>query len=211
MLLVDSPTSNERLYWLSRIILMFMLFTSKMQKKIEQLYNPLLLFIKKRINNKEDAEDITQEVFLKLSKSNNEAIDNMKSWVYTIAKNTITDYYRKHKIYTEDIEKRPVFEEENDDKVVEELSSCITSYVNALPEEYRAIMTLSELKNVPQKEIALQLDMNYVTVRSKIQRGRKKLKDQFSECCTIIQGRKGSILDYKPNEACESKSDCGSC
>jgi len=180
-----------------------------MQTQIEQLYNPLLLYVKNRINNKEDAEDITQEVFYKLSKSSNDGVDNLKSWVYTIAKNTITDYYRKNKVHMMDVENNPVFEEEETDGAAKELSNCITSYVDVLPEEYRAIMTLSELENVPQKEIAEKLDMNYATVRSKIQRGRKKLKDMFSDCCTIVQGGKGSILEYVSKDGLDE--DCSSC
>ncbi len=181
-----------------------------MQTQVEQLYNPLLLYVKNRINNKEDAEDITQEVFYKLSKSSNGEVDNLKSWVYTIAKNTITDYYRKNKVHMVDVENRPIFEELEEESAAKELSNCITTYVGMLSDEYRSIMTLSELEHVPQKEIAERLNMNYVTVRSKIQRGRKKLKDMFSECCTIIQGGKGSILEYISKEDWD-EGNCSSC
>jgi len=129
--------------------------------------------------------------------------------VYTIARNIIIDYYRKNRVETVDIDKSPVYEEDEND-CSKELSTCIASYINMLPEEYRSIMTLSELENIPQKEIAEQLNMNYVTVRSKIQRGRKKLKEFFSECCTIIQGGKGRIIDYSSREEWNS-NNCSSC
>lgn len=70
------------------------------------------------------------------------------------------------------------------------------------------LLTLSELENISQKEIAKRLDMNYVTVRSKIQRSRKKLKGVFSDCCTILQGGKGSILDYEQKKNCKGKTSC---
>lgn len=173
-----------------------------MQTQIKELYQPLFLYVKKRINNPEDAEDLTQEVFYKLSKFDTEKVDNMKSWVYTIAKNTITDYYRQKKVHTEGVDDQLFENEYNDNNVVAELSRSMIYYVDQLPEEYRTVMRLSELEGISQKEIARQLDMNYTTVRSKIQRGRKKLRDIFSKCCTIIQGVKGSILDYKQNEGC---------
>ena len=69
-------------------------------------------------------------------------------------------------------------------------------------------MILSELKNVPQKEIAAQLNMNYVTVRSKVQRGRKKLKQLFEGCCTVLQGGKGSIMSFESKPDCEKKTSC---
>ncbi len=178
-----------------------------METQIQELYRPLFYYVKKRINSQEDAEDLTQEIFLKLAKSNINSIDNVKSWVYTIAKNTITDYYRKKKVYTEEVNEETIKDEYNDDNIVQELSGCITAYVEKLPEDYIEIMRLSELEDIPQKEIAEKLNMNYVTVRSKIQRGRKKLKAIFSDCCTIIQGAKGSILDYEKNNGCSDGCD----
>lgn len=167
-----------------------------MEAQIAQLYTPLFLYIRKRINSKEDAEDLTQEVFLKLSKSNSDTVNNVKSWVYTIAKNTITDYYRKRKMYTTEVEDVSIDEELTNEDVIDDLTRCITPFINKLPDEYRSLLTLSEIENVPQKEIAKQLDMNYVTVRSKIQRGRKQLRGLFEDCCTFKQGGKGSILEY---------------
>jgi len=167
-----------------------------MNAQVQDLYQPLLLYVKKRVNQREDAEDLTQEVFLKLSKSDSKKIENVKSWVYTIAKNTIIDYYRKSKLHLEEIEGDFVEESYNDQNAVEELSSCITSYIEQLPAQYRDIMRMHEMEGIPQKDIAQKLNMNYVTVRSKIQRGRRKLKDIFTDCCTIEQGGKGSIMDY---------------
>lgn len=169
-----------------------------MEQAIEQLYQPLFNYVKKRVNNAADAEDLTQEVFYKFSKANNDEVSSMKSWLYTIAKNTITDYYRKKKIMSlpGDIEEIPHRHEEEEPTVVEELSKCIVEFILQLPEDYRTMMIMSELEEVPQKEIATKLNMNYVTVRSKIQRGRKKLKGLLSSCCVIEQGGKGSILRY---------------
>ena len=177
-----------------------------MEKQIEKLYKPLYHYIKKRINNSLDAEDLTQEVFLKLSKSDIKKVDNIKNWVYTIAKNSVIDYYRKKKIISEDIDNIVFLEEETDDSSINELSNCIKPFIEQLPEDYRNIIFLSEIEEISQKEIAKKLNINYTTVRSKVQRGRKKLKILFTDCCTVIQGGKGSILDYKRNEACDN--DC---
>ena len=179
-----------------------------MQNQVVQLYNPLLGYVKKRVRNQEDAEDLTQDVFLKLSKSNSNGVDNLKSWVYTIAKNTITDYYRKKQLQTNAIEDDTIFDYDTDNDAGIALGKCVDSFVNQLPEEYRELMILSEIKEIPQKEIAEQLNINYVTVRSKIQRGRKKLKELFEGCCTILQGGKGSILDFESKTGSNKKSSC---
>jgi len=180
-----------------------------MNDQIQELYKPLFLYVRKRINQQEDAEDLTQEVFYKLSKSENGEVDNVKSWVYTIAKNTITDFYRKKKVLTEEINDLSSEEEYKDDNALKELGGCVSAYIAELPDEYRHILELSEMQGVPQKEIAKQLGMNYVTVRSKIQRGRKKLKDLFTACCSFKQSVTGSILEYEPHPVRKSKPiDC---
>lgn len=172
-----------------------------MERQIEQLYKPLFLYVRKRVNHQEDAEDLTQEVFYKLSKSDSDNIKSVKNWLYSIAKNTIIDYYRKKKVITTDeIEEISYTDDFSEEDIVYKMSKCISEFINELPEDYRYIMTLSELEETPQKEIAEQLNMNYITVRSKIQRGRKKLKHLFSNCCAVTQGRKGSILDIKKKD-----------
>lgn len=173
-----------------------------MEKQIENLYQPLFLYVKKRINSLEDAEDLTQEVFYKLAKSDMSQVNNLKHWVYSIAQNTITDFYRKKKILSNSIEDHQVFEEENNDEATQELSLCVEEFIKELPKDYQKIMTMAGIENKSQKEIAETLDMNYVTVRSKIQRGRRKLRDLFTNCCTVLQGGKGSIIEY------ERKTDC---
>lgn len=179
-----------------------------MLKQIDQLYNPLFLYVRKRVRNEEDAKDLTQDIFYKLSKSESSEILSTKSWVYTIAKNTITDYYRKKSLLTDDIEDEGFLEEFKGVDAVEELGKCSASFVNQLPEDYKVIMKLSELEEISQKDIASQLNLKYSTVRSKVQRGRLKLRDLFSECCDIIQGGQGSIMDYKPKNACDNKDAC---
>jgi len=177
---------------------------------IAPLYQPLLLYVRKRVHNRHDAEDLTQDVFLRLSKSNLDRIENVKSWVYTIAKNAITDYYRKRKSPTGELTENTIPETAHEpDEVVQELSRCVTAYINMLPEDYRHLLTLSELESVPQKEIATRLGMNYTTVRSKVQRGRQKLKEIFTACCTVQQGAKGSILGYERNKTALSGNNCG--
>lgn len=173
-----------------------------MEKDIERLYKPLYYFVKKRINNQLDAEDLTQEVFYKLYNSKSDKVENVKSWMYSIAKNSITDYYRKKKYHTEEVDDIHIQVELSEEEAVNELSNCITPFINQLPEDYIAIMKLSEIENFSQKEIGAKFDMNYTTVRSKIQRGRVKLKDLISNCCTVIQGGKGGIIDFKKNGNC---------
>ncbi len=173
-----------------------------MEQEIEKYYGPLFGFIRKRVKNESDAEDLTQEVFLKLSKSNITVIESVKSWVYAVAKNAIIDHFRKRKLEIQALEENLAYESELDNGTITELSACILPFIEELPEEYRQLLKLSEIDGVSQKEIAKNLQMNYITVRSKIQRGRQRLKQLFSECCEIEKGGRGSILCYEKKVNC---------
>ncbi|MBK3519697.1 sigma-70 family RNA polymerase sigma factor [Carboxylicivirga marina] len=181
-----------------------------MEIQIDTLYKSLYIFIKNRINNNADAQDITQDVFLKLSSSNTEEVKNLKSWMFTVAKNSIIDYYRKNN-YHYNSEELPYTEDNDNNTVaVEELSTCMLTFINQLPADYKELMLLSEINNMPQKEIAEQLGINYATVRSKVQRGRDKLKKLFTDCCNIEQDARNSIIDYeeKTNSCQSDPYDC---
>lgn len=170
-----------------------------MEKVINQLYSPIQAFVRNRIDDVHVADDITQEVFLKLIKSDTTQIDNLRSWVYAIARNTITDHYRKKKLPTDDVDAIILPDSPADVDVVEDLSCCLFKYIELLPEDYREIMRLAEVEQLSQKEIADRLDMNYATVRSRVQRGRKLMKELFSQCCAVEQGGRGSIMGYTVN------------
>nr|WP_299344897.1 sigma-70 family RNA polymerase sigma factor [Allomuricauda sp.] len=173
-----------------------------MEQEITAYYGPLLGFIKKRVHSQTDAEDLTQEVFLKLSKSSISEISNVKSWVYTIAKNSIIDHYRKKRVELQDLEDKLHAESETDEAIIHELSACILPFIEELPKEYRKLLKMSEIDGISQKAIAASLNMNYVTVRSKIQRGRQRLQALFLECCTVEKGGRGSIVGYIKKDNC---------
>ena len=52
-----------------------------MQSQVARLYNPLFGYVKKRVYSKEDAEDLAQDMFLKVSKSNNDGVDTLAGYM----------------------------------------------------------------------------------------------------------------------------------
>jgi RNA polymerase sigma factor (sigma-70 family) len=71
--------------------------TLKIGKVFDREHSRLLGFIRKRVNNPEDAEDILQDVFYSTIQgaSVTEPVENMLGWIYTVARNKIIDWYRK--------------------------------------------------------------------------------------------------------------------
>lgn len=172
------------------------------EKDFKSYHNDLFAYVKKHVQNEADAQDIVQDVFYKLSKSDLSTIDNFKRWIYRVTKNTIIDYYRKKRLTLTALEDRFMAEQQDENEVVHELSGCIIPMIEQLPEDYQKLIRLSEIDGYSQKQIADELNMNYVTVRSKIQRGRTKLKALFSSCCSVKQAGKGSIVDFHNKTNC---------
>jgi RNA polymerase sigma-70 factor, ECF subfamily len=163
-------------------------------------------FIRSRVSNTHDAEDIYQDVMLKiLSKSDTLTSEkSLKSWLYAITKNQIIDYYRSRK---SDLRKNSVaFESQQivdevaveDDDTEAEFEICLRNYINQLPDDYREIILKSELDGVSQKELSQQLGLNYVTLRSKVQRGRNKIKENILKACVIELDAAGRVVDCIP-------------
>jgi len=162
------------------------------------IYN-IRKFIMKRIHNEHDAEDVLQEVLLKIY-ANIERIENeskIYAWVYQITRNAIIDYYRKKK-YTFELfdlpETIPLYE--NEEKVIDELAICIKSMVNHLPEKYKQAIMLTELGNLTQKDLAVELNMSISGAKSRVQRARKMLKEMLLECCECKFDTYGNIIEY---------------
>lgn len=167
---------------------------------------PMKKFIKKRIADEEDAEDVLQEVFLKIH-NNIRSLENEKkihAWIYTIARNAITDYYRKNSRMI----KVTQLDENIEDKGTEKLSAnmeiaaCLKAMINTLPEKYKQAIMLSEFQNMTQKEMSEKLGISVSGGKSRVQRGRKMLREMLLGCCQMEFDTFGNIIDYehKDNE-----------
>ena len=180
-----------------------------------QFHNVLLSFIKSRVSNHQDAEDIMQNVFIKVAMGIEDLNRNekLKGWIYAIARNAIIDYYRANKDKKKlDIEGDVAdnFTEEEYIDTTNGLDCCLNEFVNKLPDEYREIIIDVELNGVKQKDLAAKYDLAYPSIRSRVQRGREKLKQVLLDCCHIQWDNRGNILEVKSKPAC-LKTEAGDC
>jgi RNA polymerase sigma-70 factor, ECF subfamily len=167
----------------------------------------LLRYVKSKVRSAEDAEDILQNVFIKITSGIDKLSDDMKlkSWIFTITRNSIIDYYRtnatkKNVITSEDINED--FPELDNDDPTKGLDQCMGSMISLLPEEYREIIIESEINGIKQKDLAVKYGIAYSSMRSKVQRGRERLKQLFHNCCHISTDVRGNIIDAQGKENC---------
>lgn len=165
----------------------------------------LLRFIKKRVKDNDIANDLLQDIFIKihLKLSTLSDTDKLTSWVYQITRNSIFDYYKKHKHFT-DIPS-DIYALDEPKLFNNEFGKCLKPFINQLPDTYRDAILQTELGQLSQKEFAEKSDISYSGAKSRIQRGRQKLYELFNQCCKISADKYGNILEYKRKHNC---SDC---
>ena len=157
----------------------------------------LFSFIRSKVENSENAEDILSDVFAKLTKAVAEdAIpDNVSSWLYRVTRNRIVDHYRAKKRFEqlpEDLSK-----ESEDANIINQLSNCMLPMIQALPETYQQPLLLAEIEGKKYKEVAVELNLSVSAIKSRILRGRKKLHKNMVSCCMIYRNKAGNAVDYE--------------
>lgn len=174
-----------------------------MEKEIQIIWKDLCqelsAFINSKVKDEEVSKDILQETFLKAHMNIHKLreLSKLTSWIYQIARNNINDYYRNKKrvIQIDDlelaIEKEPSFQN---------LTNCINSKIEQLPEKYQEAMVLTTFKNLKQTELAAYLGISYSGTKSRVQRAKEKLKELVTDCENIETSSKGKIVEHNLDE-----------
>jgi RNA polymerase sigma-70 factor (ECF subfamily) len=179
-----------------------MFMTTEINHIWNEYKDQLLDFIRKKIKNNAEADDILQEVFIKiLSKIDTlKDSDKLKSWLFQITRNTIIDHYREQQKGNKiDFILNPQEDEDEQNSAMKAAESWIGLYVEELPENYRQAVILSELKGLSIAEIADTMNISYTNARARVQRGRQALKKNLTDCCTFHIDVYGNIIDYHTN------------
>ena len=87
-------------------------------------------------------------------------------------------------------------------KVRHELSRCLEPFLRQLPKTYREAVEAVDLKGQSQKVLAEEWGLSHSAVKSRVQRGRKMLKELFHACCTYQMDARGNIITYEGNKNC---------
>lgn len=179
------------------------------EKVWEEFNAGLKHFILKRVSDEPGAEDILQDVFLKIHThiGSLKESDKLQGWIYQIARNAITDYYRTHK-FTPDLPDVPYAPEDTFDDVVSDLLPYVKKLVDSLPPHYRQALILTEYEGLTQRELAEQLGISVSGAKSRVQRAREKVKLMLLRCCHFEFDSLGRIIDYEPNCDCCVNQDC---
>jgi RNA polymerase sigma-70 factor (ECF subfamily) len=182
-----------------------------MNPTLEQIWNELAgrlrAFIRRRVPDAAEAEDILQDVFLKLARRADELPEpaKLQGWVFRVARNTIIDRHRTRR-ETVAVPETLAAESDAEPGEMAALQASFRRMIHNLPGPYREAILLTEFEGLSQVELARRLGISVSGAKSRVQRGRTQLKAMLLECCEFEFDRRGRVFDCTPRGA-----DCPEC
>jgi RNA polymerase sigma-70 factor (ECF subfamily) len=187
----------------------------------QQVHDGLRAFIAKRVADDAEADDILQEVFLRMHRR----IDGLKdprrvvSWVYQITRHAIIDHYRAEERrempagLATDMETigtaltTPIVADSGDSSEHRsELAGCLRPMIEQLPKDYREAVMLVELEGLTQQAAATRIGLSLSGMKSRVQRGRQQLKRKLDDCCLIQLDQRHGVTAYTVRDS--KRSPC---
>lgn len=190
------------------------------QEMWQDIQAGLRAFIAKRVGSETEVDDIVQDVWLKMQRG----LDGLKdqnrliSWIYQIARHAIIDHYRAPGRRREmpaglaaDLEAHRSLSSraaasEDSGRLRTELAGCLRPMIEQLSEDYRQAVTLVDLEGLTQRAAAVQLGLSLSGMKSRVQRGRRQLKEMLEACCTIEFDQRRGVTAYDVRD-----QKCNSC
>lgn len=151
-------------------------------------HRSVCLYIYYRINSKDDAEDLAQDVFLRLMDYKQMLRpDTVKFFIYTIARNLVNDYLRRHykkqEVTSYIYEHTVTYTNETENQIIaNDLLACEKQKLHTLPLQRRKIYVMSRYKNKSASEISASLQLSRRTVENHLFISRKEIREYIKQC-----------------------------
>lgn len=152
-----------------------------------------------------DIDDVVQEIFLKIEKAlpGFKGESKLSTWIHRITINHCIDIQRKlkRKLLIQQYEQES-FDLKNNDKdsgnvesnyIKTEMDKCIKSYIKQLPEIYREVVLLGDIKGYSNKEMVQKLGLTLETVKMRLHRGRHRLKNLLTKQCCLYYNENNEL------------------
>ncbi len=180
----------------------------------DELASSLHAWFLARTGDEHLADDLVQECFLRVHDRLGDVRDHARfaGWIRGIARNLVTDWRRaRREPEAAELEELTASEEEpNLDAVV---ASWLTPAIDELEPADREVLRLTELEGVSQARAAEELGLSLPALKSRVLRGRARLRDRITACCELAFDRRGGIVGYRrragdPDDDADCRSGC---
>lgn len=168
-------------------------------------YEKIKGYVLRKVRDRQDAEDIVQDVFVKVQLNQHQLRDTEKllGWMYRITHHAITDYYRLRKKETTGF----VVDTPDDHHVFNEcVEQCLDKLSGQLPSPYKEAIQLSEKENISQLELAHRWGISHSGAKSRVQRARLMLKEKMETLYNIKTDAYGNVMVCEGRGLCDCSS-----
>lgn len=158
----------------------------------------LRAWLRRRLNNTHDAEDLLQDLFIKALRQDKKfcEIANARAWLYEVARNALADRLR---VKREQIElPEDLVAEHDEPAAVETLATCLPRVLAKLPEEDREAITRCDLEGMSQQDYARLKKLSLPGAKSRVQRARKRLREELMSACGVRFDEAGNVCCFVP-------------
>ncbi|SMP13567.1 RNA polymerase sigma factor SigZ [Shimia sagamensis] len=160
-------------------------------------------FLRKRVANEADVDDLLQDILIKTHAHLSEVRDPaaLRAWLFQVARNATVDFYRAR------AKAQPVnaddlwYGAEEEAGALKDLEGCVASFLAALSDEDAALLRAIDLNGQSQKQVAANMGLAYSTLKSRVQAARGKMAEQYRACCAMELGANGEIIAATRKEA----------
>jgi RNA polymerase sigma-70 factor (ECF subfamily) len=197
--------------FISSLSLFLVLFFAYAEKAISYHLHRYLA----RMTGEDEADDLTQEVFIKVSRGlkSFRGKSKLSSWIYRIATNVAIDKLRDKSLRNTDVVNGLYGSAEEETKwaveqsasveqavIKKEMNNCIRDIVESLPENYRVTLSLSELEWFSNREIAEITGTSLEAVKIRLHRARRELKKKLSLQCEFYRDERNEFACDRKNK-----------
>lgn len=159
-------------------------------------------FVAARVRDPDSAEDLVQDVYLKIQTRIDTLADEEKvgAWVYRVARNAVYDFYRTRKPTQVLDEISSPTPDPTEEEMEQSLSATVRGMLDGLPPEQKAALYLTEYESMTQRDLAGELGISVSGAKSRVQRARAHLKTLLLDCCHFELDRRGKVVNYYDRE-----------
>ncbi len=162
-------------------------------------------------------DDVVADVLIRLVRHRDhlDRAENPTAWLFRVAANAIADHHRRRAAErrgTANVGREPqpaATDPSGDDeeRARAELGGCVLAMLAQLPPPYAEALRLTEVEGLTQTAAANRLGLSTSGMKSRVQRGRDKLKDELLRCCEVALDGRGQVMGYDRTGSCPT--DCG--
>jgi RNA polymerase sigma-70 factor (ECF subfamily) len=191
---------------------------SDLDQPVEHIWADVMVqlraFVRRRIADPDRADDLVGEVLLRIHQNLHTLDDRERllNWVFRVARNAVIDEYRRAARSREQlvpaVADEPPAEQPlgSETGVLDELAACLRPLLCGLPPEQRRAVELIDLEGASQAEAAQREGLSVSGMKSRVQRGRRRLAELLGQCCALTLDARGLPMNYDGPARCGCRS-----